>query len=163
METKHQLIQKMGELFAMLYWHERGTFLLNNADSIEKEYQELLEQFKNDQFTDETNERGNIIERSFESESDRYKYDFELCKAKDGWIQYDTDQDAWYFGIWVNPDKRVILTYAEGDLTRCTCPTEDSYHAELKSMADCYGDPPPAFKVIDSDGTLTHYYDKRPV
>ena len=28
-------------------------------------------------------------------------------------------------------------------------------------MAEFYGDPPPAFKAIDKDGTITHHFDER--
>lgn len=109
----------------------------------------------------EVNVRGNTIERSWQ-DTDRYKFDFKLCTREKGWKQFDTTQDAWYFGVWVHPEKKEIITYAEGDITRVICPTEESYHAELKSMAEFYGEPPPAFRVIDSAGTLTYIYDKRP-
>ena len=108
----------------------------------------------------ETNERGNSIERSF-NPSDRYKYDFGKCRE---WTQYDTDQDAWYFGVWVNQRTREILTYAEGDETLVKCPTAESFIAELASMAEFYGPPPPAFTTINfTDNTITKHYDKRPV
>ena len=111
----------------------------------------------------EKNEWGNIVERPIARGEDRYAYDFEFCKSGDGWVQYDTSQDAWYFGIWVNPEKREIVTYAEGDESIVKCPTEESYHAELKSMAEFYGDPPPAFKVISlKEKTVTEVYGKRP-
>jgi hypothetical protein len=108
------------------------------------------------------NERGNTIERDWRH-TDRYEFDLELCKHSEGWVQYDTKEDAWYFGVWVHPEKREIVTYAEGDITRVICPTEESYHAELKHMAEFYGDPPPAIIVISTeDGTVTEFYDKRP-
>ena len=111
----------------------------------------------------ETNERGNTIERSWRS-TERYEFDFKLCTKANGWVQFDTSQDAWYFGVWVHPEKREIVTYAEGDITRVKCPTEESYHAELKSMAEFYGAPPPAFTVIDPvKRTITKIYDERPV
>ena len=109
----------------------------------------------------EVNKRGNTIERSWRS-TERYEFDFELCTSRNGWKQFDTQQDAWYFGVWVHPEKREILTYAEGDITRVICPTEESYHAELKSMTEFYGPPPWAFKTISADGQVTEYYDKRP-
>lgn len=109
-----------------------------------------------------TNERGNAVLDLGLHHGERYLYDFEICTPKEGWKQYDTSQDAWYFGVWVQMKERWILTYAEGDLSLVQCPTQESFQAELKSMADFYGDPPPAFKVIDADGTLTHYFDKRP-
>ena len=110
----------------------------------------------------ETNKRGNTIFRSFHH-TDRYQFDFNLCTSKKGWKQFDTNQDAWYFGVWVHPEKRVILTYAEGDVTIVKCPTEESYHAELKDMAEFYGPPPPAAISFDyPSGKRTDYYDKRP-
>jgi len=110
----------------------------------------------------ETNKRGNTIQRSFHP-TDRYKFDFQLCTKVKGWRQYDTNQDAFYFGVWVHPEKRVILTYAEGDISIVSCPTEESYHAELKSMAEFYGPPPPAYTVIHANGNVTKVYDERPV
>ncbi len=113
--------------------------------------------------TPETNKRGNFVFRSW-AHSDRYRYDFEICTKKKGWVQYDTKQDAWYFGCWVNPARRLILTYAEGDITVVRCPTEESYHAELADMAQFYGPPPPAFITFDyPSGKRTDYYDVRPV
>jgi hypothetical protein len=110
----------------------------------------------------EVNERGNTVERSFRS-TERYEFDFKLCTREKGWKQFDTKQDAWYFGVWVHEEKREIITYAEGDITRVICPTEESYHAELKHMAEFYGPPPPAFIVIDPEKkTRIDVYDERP-
>ncbi|MBA7471765.1 hypothetical protein ES707_07075 [subsurface metagenome] len=110
----------------------------------------------------EVNERGNAVFRSFRS-TERYRFDFQLCTTDKGWKQYDTDQDAWYFGVWVHVEKRVILTYAEGDISVVKCPTEESYHAELAHMAGFYGPPPPAFITIDpKSGQITKYIDVRP-
>jgi len=105
------------------------------------------------------NKNGNLVEWSFDPYLERYTFDFKLGK---GWIQYDTKQDASYFGIWVNPEKRKIITFAEGEIETITCPTEKGYHAELKNMSDAYGSPPPAFRIISQGGQLTELYDKRP-
>ena len=48
------------------------------------------------------NERGNPTLHTFIPEGDRYQFDFNLCSGARGWTQFDTDQDAWYFGIWVH-------------------------------------------------------------
>ena len=109
---------------------------------------------------DNLNERGNKVERAYDLMRDRYYYDFDRCK---GWKQFDTDQDAWYFGVWVNTITWEILTFAEGDETLITCFTEEGYHAELADMSKFYGKAPPAFKVIDSEGKLTYHYDSRPI
>jgi len=89
----------------------------------------------------------------------RYFFDGGECAT---WTQYDTSQDAWYFGVWVDVETRTILTYAEGDVSRVVCPTVETLRAELASMADFYGDPPPMAIGYDLDGTRTEYYDERP-
>lgn len=107
----------------------------------------------------ETNKNGNEVVRSFDGVQSRYFYDDKLLK--EGWKQYDTTQDASYFGVWVNVGDRKVLTYCEGDTTVVTCPTVELFQAELDSLAEFYGDPPPAFTVI-SDGKITEIYDPRP-
>jgi hypothetical protein len=102
------------------------------------------------------NDRGNTVYPG-SHHSERYEFDFERCKASDGWTQYDTDQDAWYFGVWVHEAERLTFTYAEGDITLVECPTEESFRAELADMARCYGPPPPAFRVIGEDFTAEVY------
>ena len=62
----------------------------------------------------EINERGNEVIRGF-CHADRYKYDLGACTCDNGWTQYDTTQDAHYFGVWVHVEKRQIFTYCEGD------------------------------------------------
>ena len=107
----------------------------------------------------EVNERGNMVLRGQDFGGDRYKYDFNILKD---WEQYDTDQDASYFGVWVNIEKRHIFTYAEGDTTLVTCPNIDTFKAELADMARFYGDPPPAFISYSNDWVRTEHYDTRP-
>lgn len=93
----------------------------------------------------------------------RYQFDFRICSADQGWRQYDTHQDAPYFGIWVHLQKRRVVTYCEGDLSIVDCADDDHLRAELKCMGEFYGDPPPAFIAIDTEaGTVTHYIDERP-
>ena len=107
----------------------------------------------------EINKRGNIIERSFEP-GDRYRFDFSECTEKKGWLQYDTDQDAHYFGIWVHPKKMEIVSYIEGDVIIVKCKDKESFKAEIKSMNEFYGAAPPAFTVYDfQEKTITDYID----
>ncbi len=73
------------------------------------------------------------IERTF-SPADRYKYDFRLCTAEKGWAQIDTSQDASYFGQWINPTTREILSYCEGDVTLTKCETDAELVAEIAKM-----------------------------
>ena len=114
------------------------------------------------------NERGNSVYRDGEADTflegsseDRYGYDFNLCSAEKGWKQFYTDQDAWYFGVWVHLGKRMIFTYCEGDRILTVCPTIDSFRAELADAEGFYGAPPPAFTIIN-DGKITEVFDTRP-
>jgi hypothetical protein len=107
----------------------------------------------------EINKNGARVERAFYMGRERYMYDFQLCRSDDGWKQYDTDQDAWYFGVWVHKEDRVIVTYAEGDETTVTCPTQESFDKELADM-NAFFKPAPALIGLDMDGSEVHYYDK---
>lgn len=110
-----------------------------------------------------TNEFGNTVNERFVGPNrERYAYDFEICRHSEGWRQYDTEQDAPYFGIWVHERRREIVTFAEGDESRVLCTTVESFRAELASMAKFYGPPPPAFILIGMDGARTEIYDSRP-
>jgi len=106
------------------------------------------------------NNRGNTVKSTFLS-ADRYLFDFRLCPVSQGWIQYDTNQDAWYFGVWVNVERRKVVTYAEGDIYLVECSSLDTFRKELADMQDFYGDPPPMAIVFDLDKkTMTKVYDK---
>ena len=98
----------------------------------------------------------------FTSNADRYIFDMKLCLGSEGWQQYDTSQDAWYFGVWVHLEDRQVVTYAEGDLSIDTYDTAEAFRAQLKSMAEFYGDPPPAFTALGLDGSVSQYFDTRP-
>jgi hypothetical protein len=103
--------------------------------------------------------RGGAIRATF-CDGDRYLGD--ALPATD-WTQYDTDQDAWYFGVWVNRSTREVLTYAEGDWSLITLPTADAWAVELARMAKFYGPTPAHIVAIDVDaGTVTEYRQERP-
>lgn len=107
-------------------------------------------------FYDSEADEGIVLGRCF----DRYSYDGYLLPK--GWRQYDTFQDASYFGVWVNTELKQIFTYAEGDRSLVVCDNEDEFKAELKKLAEFYGDPPPAFITLDDYGIATYHYDTRP-
>ena len=160
--TRYRLDHMIGDLKARIYWHERGAFPISDIKGIRRELRALEIRLEYGMFVPELNEHGNIVER-WHDHTDRYKYDFKVCSHRDGWVQYDTDQDAWYFGVWVHPLRQEILTYAEGDVTKVKCTSMDSYKRELEAMSKFYGPPPPAFICIDIDKkTVTKVYDKRP-
>jgi hypothetical protein len=104
---------------------------------------------------------GAFVSPELNYDGSRYIYDGHRCKYEDGWRQYDTSQDAWYFGVWYHTGRRVTVTYAEGDETIVVCHTEEAWKAELREMAEFYGEPPPAFRTIDTEtGQVTHYIDE---
>ncbi|MDP3596957.1 MAG: hypothetical protein Q8S75_08200 [Nitrospirota bacterium] len=88
------------------------------------------------------NDRGNRVcrWRDLHYEATRYPYDLIHCAADRGWVQYDTPQDASYFGCWVQYEERLIVTFAERDVILVDCPTPGSFHLELADMARFYGD-----------------------
>ena len=105
------------------------------------------------------NERGNTLYCAFFS-ADRYYWDFNKQFKKDGWLQYDTDQDAHYFGVWVNPRWKMVFSYVEGDIILCVCQDTDHYFAEIRSMNEFYGEGFIA-KTIDENGNMTVYSQDR--
>jgi len=106
----------------------------------------------------ETNKQGNEVIREF-CPGDRYRYDMKLV-GREGWKQYDTDQDAHYFGCWVNPDKMMTFCYCEGDVTIIRCKDKEHYNAEIQSMNEFY-DAGFVAKTIDMDGNMTVFQQNR--
>lgn len=108
--------------------------------------------------TDDTKD-GNTILRTFYS-SERYLIDFADDFKSEGWMQFDTDQDASYFGVWVNPTKLMTLSYAEGDWTLVICPDSDRYNRSVQRMCEFYGE---GFEAIayDSEWNRTIYRQDR--
>lgn len=108
---------------------------------------------------DEVNARGSKVVRRFVCDGDRYYFDHFVCTSEKGWEQYDTDQDAWYYGVWVHEADRKVISYCEGDITIVTAPDAETFAAEMKSLNDFHGPPPPAFVSYTMDGTRTEHYD----
>lgn len=86
-------------------------------------------------------------ERHFEPDIDRYAFDFRYCNHKRGWAQCDTAQDASYFGIWTNPFRLMIVTYAEGDVTIQTAASETEYRNALREAASFYVEQGHGFRI----------------
>jgi hypothetical protein len=91
--------------------------------------------------------------------SERYIIDFAKDFKSDGWKQYDTEQDAHYFGCWVNPERRMILTYCEGDWILSVFEDYVAYNQELAEMNSFYEEGF-EFKTIGSKG-ITVYRQNR--
>jgi hypothetical protein len=83
------------------------------------------------------------------SPADRYLYDFGVCSTSRGWAQIDTSQDAWYFGQWINPDRRQIFCYCEGDEILTTCDTDMELCNEIERIRSWNVESGHRFKGID--------------
>ena len=94
-----------------------------------------------------TSTAGNKLEQVF-LPSERYAFDFKDYSHK-GWMQYDTDQDAPYYGVWYNPRALQTLSYAEGDIYLVTCDNWDQFTAEMAGLDSFHGAPPAAFITAD--------------
>ena len=107
---------------------------------------------------EETSQFGNR-RRTLFLETDRYRFDFELDLSE--WRQFDTESDAWYFGIWINKERRMILCYAEGDASLTVCNDDAAYDAEVGALCAFHG-PQPSFVAIDVEArTRTEIYQDR--
>jgi len=71
---------------------------------------------------------------------DRYVFDFRVCTSDKGWAQLDTAQDASYFGNWVNPFTRELLSYAEGDVVRQTCESDEEFVRVVRERCEWYAE-----------------------
>lgn len=74
---------------------------------------------------------GCVVRRQFIS-TERYIMDCADDFSKEGWLQYDTDQDASYYGVWVNPTKFLTASYAEGDWYLVECFDRERYNREIE-------------------------------
>ena len=94
-----------------------------------------------------TNERGSTVVHRHR-DADRYLFDFDDDFRAAGWLQFDTNQDAWYYGVWVNPRLLRTLSYCEGDVYFVVCPDAEHYNAEIKAMCEFHGE---GFEMIACD------------
>jgi hypothetical protein len=107
----------------------------------------------------ETHKRGNKIYRLFFPD-ERYSIDFAEDFLLEGWAQFDTGQDAHYFGVWVNKTKLQTLTYAEGDWVLVECQDAAHYDAEIADAIRFYDEGFVA-KALDDNGQWTIYQQDR--
>jgi hypothetical protein len=79
------------------------------------------------------------IERSFNDQTDRYAFDFGECSYENGFCQIDTEQDASYYGNWINLTERKATCYAEGDVARISFDNDEQMVNWLNSFKDNTG------------------------
>jgi hypothetical protein len=183
--NKTEARRKWGEAYGNWYWANRHR---NNpaaawaqktkAESVAlildiRKYRQLMRTAPAEQ-----DEHGNTIYRDEDADKflkirtvargtdERYRYDFNYLTPSKGWKQYDTNQDAWYFGIWVNIAERMVFSYAEGDRTLVVYPDDEHLRDGLEHMAEFYGPPPPAFICFSEPEpgkwVREEIYDERP-
>ena len=148
--TKHELRRKLGEAYGAWFWRNPGRFAHKpgpegKADRVRLilEYRQHRAALRAGQCRDEVNARGNLVLRDVDADAaigirspgDRYGYDFGPCRS---WVQFDTRQDASYFGVWVHPESRRVFTYCEGDRVMVVCPTPETFRAEIEDAATFY-------------------------
>jgi hypothetical protein len=109
-----------------------------------------------------TTSHGSRLAWLFHCDSSRYRVEAVVCPSSDGWIQFDTDQDAWYYGVWVNPSLKSIVTYAEGDLHITTSQTNEQWNEEVDSLLEFHQEEPIVASAMSEDGTWTQYQAKWP-
>ncbi len=78
-------------------------------------------------------------------EGERYDFDFGTCSFKKGFAQFDTKQDASWFGTWVNPFTLKYVCFAEGDLEIKDCDTTEEFCEVVRHAATLNG-----FEGIDA-------------
>lgn len=171
--TRQELTEFYGRAYADWHWAKRLPEKYTRRERVamilkyRKLRAELNRAVAENDFGVETKPGGAAIYRQEDADrrlgirgqGERYGYDLRLCAA--GWRQYDTNQDAWYFGVWVDVEGRRVFTYAEGDRCLVECPTLESFRAELDEMSRFYGEPPAFAVAISDDGTVTRFVEER--
>ena len=95
----------------------------------------------------------------FNDPAERYLVDFAEGFTEEGWQQFDTDQDASYFGQWVNPRLRLTLAYCEGDWTLVECPSDETYNREIERLCEFFGEGRICLAIGD-DGATEYRQDR---
>ena len=109
-----------------------------------------------------THKDGIVSLRGYILNGSRYPFDAALRGA--GWQQYDTSSDAWYFGVWIHLERRLIFTFAEGDTCLEVFPDQATFRAALDHM-NSFFEPTPAFityEETESGFLRTKHYQERP-
>jgi len=65
---------------------------------------------------------------------ERYPFDQAHCGTQSDWYQFDTRQDASFYGTWVNPVLRAVVCYCEGDISVSELETADGYRAYIAEL-----------------------------
>ena len=74
------------------------------------------------------------VVRGHNFRTNRYSFDWHFADGR--WAQLDTSMDASYYGHWINPHKRAIVGYAEGDVVITVCATDDAFVTEVTDLEE---------------------------
>lgn len=81
-----------------------------------------------------------ILARTTAPRGDRYAFDFGFCRGSAGWCQFDTTEDASYFGMWINPITLQVCGFLEGDIVVSLHDSAESFRREVVEMIGFYHD-----------------------
>ena len=77
--------------------------------------------------------QGNKIFKDNWDYANRSYFDLNYCSISKGFAKIDTNQDAWYYGAWVNPFYLKIVEYSEGDITITECKNKENFKNIIKN------------------------------
>ena len=105
------------------------------------------------------NGRGNTVRKDY-IDKDRYLFDQLLAEWHPGWESFDTGDDAWYYGFWVNKELRMTFSYVEGDLYWVQCPSAGHFNLEIAHACNFY-QRTPGLVAISPTGEMEEWYQDR--
>lgn len=94
------------------------------------------------------------------SPAGRYLYDFGACTSQRGWAQFDSEQDASYYGNWINPAKRMWFSYCEGDTTLVICDNDTEFVSYVRESVEWYikrGEKQPAIDGMCNEQIIAEF------
>jgi hypothetical protein len=145
--------QALSKVRGDLYWWARDGMPVNKEQVFRMTQALVLLEAHAPNAPPERNESGSIVKRWF-IENGSTSSVSDLVKYSDGWRRYSTWQDAWYFGVWVNPRSFETMTYAEQDVSHVKCDNADQFKQEMSDLAQFYGQSrSPSMMAIGPAGT----------
>ena len=137
----NQARERIAEIGAIIYWHNRGTFPKAAVDVLElqAEKRTIEESLARGLYEQERNERGNVVKRMQVWDPNGcsntfWARDVILEQLSRKWMQFPTRQDAHYYGIWYSFEMLAVATYAEGDLTIVIADDVDHFVDEIDAI-----------------------------
>jgi hypothetical protein len=163
--TNNSVYDVYGQLHAEVFWRRGGNFghpiAVSDTRKLRRLFKFLEARLDSYPWKKDRNSNNCIVEWANYCQRERYYYDMGMCSGSD-WCQFDTEQDASYFGIWVNIKDRKVVTFAEGDETIVTAENDTDFKAELQSIVKFYT-PGRACATVNDKGEFTNHYEQNAV